>query len=190
MFPACSPTFKSNFFKANAFLKPSREAKEAFLENLSILLAPLKSEGKPESQEIECLNVLQNLFSLTPDQVEFENSSPVCYAQTSGLRSGFEDSFNAPQNNPPDTNLVTNLESLSTNRLQSNPEFTTAIRDVCTAIALMAKTTNASAFAPGLEKQIADLVYQLYYLTPAEIAVIESQEYLTKAQRRSTANKD
>ncbi|QMU28053.1 hypothetical protein [Adhaeribacter radiodurans] len=178
MFSACPPTLKSDIYKAEAFLRPNRVAKEAFLENIKYLLASLNLEENSERKEIELLDLLHNLFLPSTDREDSENSSPICYAHTSGLRNDFLDPFTVPQNNPP-------KNGSGNNRLQDNPELASAIQNIKRAIVLTVKATNPKSSATRIEKHVAHLVYQLYDLTPAEIKIMEENDDLARTKRHS-----
>ncbi|RDC65530.1 DUF7149 domain-containing protein [Adhaeribacter pallidiroseus] len=175
MIPAPLYTIKQSLNKAFRLLKPKRASIEAFKLNLvHLLLQIIQDESEAELKAyVSC--ILSGIFPEPEYQKPENNSSPVCYAHAPELREEFIDPIlpntKAPiylQVNPPAS--TSGIKSLTAN---AHLKQVLQITKTCVWQILSTKQLNLEADTTALEKQINELVYQLYELTPEEIALVE-----------------
>jgi hypothetical protein len=159
MEPAQLIAIRQSLDKACRLVKPRRAALEAFTGNLITFLAKTQGQQSLAQAKAWLRDILPGTC-FVPDYQEPEGySSPVCYAQVPGLREGFEDA-GVPE--PP------------ANRIARNPDLREALH---AALDSVRQILSAAAGSPpanaALEKQLTALVYQLYELSPEEIAAFE-----------------
>lgn len=158
MQPAQSESIRQSLDKACRLVKPRRAALEAFTEGLAkLLVMPGNYESQEQAQAL-LLAVLPASCFADEDGQAPESSSPVCYAQVPGLREGFAD---------------TGLPEPPANRITGDTGLREALLAVQHGLCLMLSAAPASPPAgTAPDSQIARLVYQLYELSPAEIAAL------------------
>jgi hypothetical protein len=153
---------RQNLDKACRLVKPRRAALEAFTGNLITFLA--KTQGQQSLAQVKAwLRDILPGTCFAPDYQEHEGySSPVCYAQVPGMREGFEDAGVPEPPAPP------------ANRIARNPDLREALQATLYSVSQILSAAPGSPPANvALEKQLTALVYQLYELSPEEIAAFE-----------------
>ncbi|MDQ3292411.1 MAG: hypothetical protein M3Q05_14075 [Bacteroidota bacterium] len=175
MLSSLLPSLKSSLLKANTFRQPIREAVDVFLKNLNDLLHPLNIKGDAQGEKFLLLEFLRDIFFLSFDNQETENKSPVCYANASGLRPGFEDPFSGRQ--PTLKNLDNNwfLGKDYTKPFKIHQPLKETLQVIPHTLILIIKELNPLADVTKLEQEVARLIYQLYSLTPEEIDFLKEQ---------------
>jgi hypothetical protein len=156
MDPAHLIAIRESLRKACGFVKPQPAALEAFASNLIKLLNTQGQQSEAQAQTY--LLAILPAACFAPDEEESPgNSSPVCYAHVSGLREGFQEA-GIPE--PP------------ANRITANTGLREALHAALYSVRQVLSAAPGSPPANNtiIEKQLTAFVYQLFGLSPEEIA--------------------
>jgi hypothetical protein len=160
--------------KACRLAKPKPAAMAAFRGSLLTLLNQAEEKKSGEDAENYLLDILKGTCFAPGYGEPGNNSSPVCFANSTGLREGFGDPFLPELPTPPDFEINSPPGNPSTSRLLVNADLREALHAIQSGVRQILAGKQASPQVNTmLEKQIKELVYQLYELTPAEIVQLE-----------------
>lgn len=171
MIPAPLYPFKQSLNKAFRLLKPKRASIEAFKGNLVHLLLQIRQDGNEAELKAYVREVLLDTFYEPEHQNPETNSSPVCYADAPELREEFNDAI------LPDSKANSLVSTFRIKNMTASAHLREALQITksCVWQILTAKKDDPQPDRTALEKQIEELVYQLYELTPEEIAIVEGR---------------
>jgi hypothetical protein len=153
--------------KAYRLGKPGHAAIEAFKAKLITLLYQAAGQENEEEAKIYLMEILRDTYFTAGYEEVQGNSSPVCYADVPGLRAGFEDPFSRDLQTAPSQENTYLPGSPLPDRAALSPDVREALLAAISGVRqiLSVKGVNLQADV-ALEKQIQNLVYQLYGLNP------------------------
>lgn len=170
MFPAQIQHCRHLLNTACNILRPSPAAREAFKNSLLSLLLETGSMNDKEKARSYLTRMLQDTCFVPGEVGPRENSSPVCYANTPGLRPGFEDTTFPDLPGPATMKETGHTNALHPPGLPENA----GLKEILQATQYCVWQI-ITGFQPGLQvdarldKQVKELVRLLFGFSPEQL---------------------
>ena len=174
MLPLDVQTIKQNLNKACRLVRPTWSARELFFQQLVNLLGKTSGNISDVNSRVYLENILKGTCYSSDFKEAGTYNSPVCYANTEGLREEFKDSdqsemltsINPVEEKKPDTPMD--------NHLPGKPGLREALQLTKNSIweILINHQRNPPIDSLLLEKEINKLISQLYELSPEDKSIL------------------